>query len=345
MQISEYVSLGHPDKVADYISSYLLDQYIKKDKQIRYAVECQIKGNVVNLAGEITSKAKFTKAQIKKFVQAAVNQIGYTKHYQRKWGKQNTICGADLKVNVYISAQSKDIAQGLYGWGDQGIFFGCAYPREDYEHLEGTQYLSKIIGEELYKENIVGRDIKVLVVKKEGRLAKVIIAAPVMDGKQLYSSKVINDVAKLCNESACPLIINGTGAYIKHGPIADSGTTGRKLAVDFYGGSCKIGGGSPWTKDGTKADLTLNLYARYLALKYLKDNKLDKPVFCDIACSIGRRDIDICIHDDKGGVFKQYTESQSPESLIKLFHLDKPIYAKLCRDGLFSGVDYVNQGK
>ena len=336
MQISEYVSLGHPDKVADYISSYLLDQYIKKDPNTRYAVECQIKGNVVNLAGEITSKAKFTKQQITRFVKMAVNDIGYTKHYQRKWGKSNTICGADLKVNTYIAAQSPDIAQGLDGWGDQGIFFGCAYPRKDYDYMEGTKYLSTVIGEELYKEDIVGKDIKVLVVKKEGRLAKVVIAAPILTLKQLVKSKVLNDVKKICDDAKCPLIINGTGLFHKHGPVADSGTTGRKLAVDFYGGSCRIGGGSPWTKDGTKADLTLNLYARYLALKYLKDNNMDEPIFCDIACAIGRREIDISIHDAKGGVLEQYTETKSPKDLIKFFKLDTPIYADMCKNGLFA---------
>ena len=46
-------------------------------------------------------------------------------------------------------------------------------------------------------------------------------------------------------------------------------TTGRKLAVDFYGGNCVIGGGSPWTKDGTKADLSLNLLARARAVSYI----------------------------------------------------------------------------
>jgi S-adenosylmethionine synthetase len=338
MQISEYVSLGHPDKVADYISSFLLDKYIRKDKNTSFAVECQIKGNVVNLAGEISSKAKFTPKQIKHFVKMAVDQIGYTKHYQRFWGKENTICGADLKVNTNITEQSPDIAQGLDGWGDQGIFFGCAYPRKDYDYLEGTKYLSKIIGEELYKEGIVGKDIKVLVIKKEGRLAKVVIAAPILNGKQLGKSKVLNDVRKICEDADCPLIINGTGLFRKHGPLADSGITVRKLVVDFYGGSCQIGGGSPWTKDGTKADLTLNLYARYLALKFLKDNNLNEPVFCDIACSIGRREIDICLHDAHGVLFKQYKEVKSPKELIKFFKLDTPIYAELCRNGLFSRI-------
>lgn len=339
MQISEYVSLGHSDKMADYISSYLLDRYIQKDPNTRYAVECQIKNNIVNLAGEVSSKARFTKAQIEKFVKKAVREIGYTKEYQKKWGKENTICDKDLKVHIYISKQSADIAQGLAeGWGDQGIFFGCAYPREDYDYLEGTQYLAKIIAQELYNEGKVGKDIKTLVVKKGDRLAKVVIAAPVIYASQVEKSKVLNDVNAICEDANCPLIINGTGSYKKHGPIADSGTTGRKLAVDFYGGSCKIGGGSPWTKDGSKADLTLNLYARYLALQFLKAHNLKEPVFCDIACSIGRAEIDICLHDGKGVIYQEYQEEKSPRELIKFFELDKPIYAELCREGLFSRI-------
>ena len=35
MQITEYVTLGHPDKVADYISSHILDRYMEKDPQTR----------------------------------------------------------------------------------------------------------------------------------------------------------------------------------------------------------------------------------------------------------------------------------------------------------------------
>ena len=97
-------------------------------------------------------------------------------------------------------------------------------------------------------------------------------------------------------------------------------------------------GGSPWTKDGTKADLTLNLYARYLAKQFIKKNNWNVPVFCDIACAIGRRDIEICLHDGQGTIYKRYTERKKPQDLIKKFKLDTPIYAHLCREGLFSGI-------
>lgn len=52
IKFSEFVSLGHPDKIADYISQYLLDRYIEQDPDTRYAVEVQIKGYQVTLGGE-----------------------------------------------------------------------------------------------------------------------------------------------------------------------------------------------------------------------------------------------------------------------------------------------------
>ena len=54
---AEAVSLGHPDKVADYISSYILDRLIEQDPQVKYAVEVLIKDNNVILGGEVTTSA------------------------------------------------------------------------------------------------------------------------------------------------------------------------------------------------------------------------------------------------------------------------------------------------
>lgn len=39
IRTSEFVSIGHPDKVADYISSKLLDAYLASDPDTRFAVE------------------------------------------------------------------------------------------------------------------------------------------------------------------------------------------------------------------------------------------------------------------------------------------------------------------
>lgn len=36
MRTSEYVSLGHPDKIADYISEYILDRILEDIKKARF---------------------------------------------------------------------------------------------------------------------------------------------------------------------------------------------------------------------------------------------------------------------------------------------------------------------
>src|SRR5574344_2795055 len=113
LKTSEWVSTGHPDKMADFISCYLLARYLERDPKTRYAVEVQIKGQHVTLGGEVTSKVNFTEEDIAAFVRAAVNQIGYTASYQNRWGKENTICGDNIVVTSHISLQSTDIAQGV----------------------------------------------------------------------------------------------------------------------------------------------------------------------------------------------------------------------------------------
>src|SRR6266566_9262046 len=56
---SESVTEGHPDKVCDTISDYILDACLEQDPLSRVACETLAKGNLVVLAGEITSNAKF----------------------------------------------------------------------------------------------------------------------------------------------------------------------------------------------------------------------------------------------------------------------------------------------
>lgn len=119
------------------------------------------------------------------------------------------------------------------------------------------------------------------------------------------------------------------------GPIADCGITGRKLAVDFYGGNGRIGGGSPWTKDPSKADLTLNLYARYLAVQFLKENDLDE-VHVSISCKIGQKDVFITYYDKNMNQIVSVNAELSPSKLIDILRLRYPIYKSLCKNGLFS---------
>ena len=69
---SEYVSYGHPDKVADQISDALLDEYLTQDRDTRAGIETMIKDNVVVVGGEVKSKARI---DIEDIVRSAIDSI------------------------------------------------------------------------------------------------------------------------------------------------------------------------------------------------------------------------------------------------------------------------------
>lgn len=184
MQVSEYVSIGHPDKVADYISQYLLDRYIEFDPDTRYAVEVQIKDNFVTLGGEVTSKATFNAEQITDFVREAIREIGYTQDYQSKWGASNSISADDIVVSTHIGQQSSEIAHGVNdeGWGDQGIFFGmCKYDNCDETGMPLDHSVAKRLCHDLFYSGLGGLDIKTQITTEGDGVKQVIVAIPVME--------------------------------------------------------------------------------------------------------------------------------------------------------------------
>ena len=251
---AESVSLGHPDKIADYISCYILDRMIAQDVHVKYATEVMIKDNTIVLGGEVTTSAPL--GDLTDHVKAAIAEIGYDERYASVWGEY-AINPAQIKVINMIGVQSSDIAQGVNqdGWGDQGVFVGYA--------CQG-----------------------------EGKI-----------NRELFLARKLNK--------------NGTGRYTYHSSIADCGITGRKLACDFYSMAAPIGGGSPWTKDASKADLTLNVYARILACENLADND---ECFIYLSSCIGRAELPSgLIKTIKNGIasYRDLWCNQKPSALIK----------------------------
>lgn len=330
---AEAVSLGHPDKTADYISSYILDQMIEQDPKVKYAVEVMIKDNTVILGGEIRGDVSLAKVNF--YVTEALAEIGYDAFYSQRWGK----CAIEpdkIQVINLIGQQSDDINQGVArdAWGDQGVFVGYACKGPD--HISREQYLAKKLCDALYMyalQNIhLGIDIKTQITLNElGGVETAVVAIPMLKDVDLTTFIIMS-----LGEEPENIIVNGTGKYTRHSSIADCGVTGRKLACDFYSAAAPIGGGCPWGKDASKADVTLNLYARKLALEYLQDND---ECFVYLSSCIGRSELpSAVVKTVKRGVQKHsYLRiTQKPAELIAELGLNKPVFAKLCKNGLLS---------
>lgn len=328
---AEAVSLGHPDKICDYISSYILDRMIEQDPSVCYAVEVMLKNNTVILGGEIKGTVDLT--LLEQYILKALAEIGYTEEYARRW-REYAIEPNKLQIINLIGQQSADINLGIchQGWGDQGVFVGYACKGENY--ISRELYLARKLNRALYEHALksadLGLDIKTQITLDDNGAVKTAIAAVPM----LEDIDLSDFVARTLGEKPKNLIINGTGRYTYHASIADCGVTGRKLACDFYATACPIGGGSPWTKDGSKADLTLNLYARKLAVENLRDND---ECFVYLSSCIGRSELpSVVIKTVKNG---QTTERNlscdlKPHDLIAELGLNKPIFTKLCRQGI-----------
>jgi S-adenosylmethionine synthetase len=343
-RFSEYVSPGHPDKVADYISEYILDRYVEQDPNVRYGVEVMVKGLHVYIAGEVTSTVNLERKMLQ-FVKEALNEIGYTMEYAYKWGLDHVINPEGITVHINITSQSPEISQGVDndGWGDQGIFFGYADPDGDEYMMPKSHSLAKSLCYMLYNqaknEGIGGIDIKTEVVldSSNGWIEKIIAAVPCRNDEEYQV--ILESIKDWYNEVEVDIpfypeiILNGTGNYTIHGPIADCGVTGRKLAVDFYGGEFQVGGGSPWTKDVSKADLALNLYARKMAIDFAKE--LKEPVKVSLACCIGKNDVNYSVNTPCGDEIESGKLTLKPNDLKLELGLNKPIYASMCKFGLF----------
>ncbi len=327
---AEAVSLGHPDKISDYISSYILDRMIEQDSSVKYAVEVMIKDNNVILGGEI--KGDVSLENVNEYVISALADIGYTKDYAKIWGEY-AIEPDKIKVTNLIGQQSADINQGVEqdGWGDQGVFVGYACKGDGLINCELflARKLNNVLYEKAKTSTNLGLDIKTQITLNDGQIETAIVAIPMLNDEDLTDL-----IVETLGETPKNIIVNGTGRYTYHSSVADCGITGRKLACDFYSTACPIGGGSPWTKDGSKADLTLNLYARQLAVENLKDND---ECFIYLSSCIGKAELPSgLIKTIKDG--KEENRSlwcnQKPKTLIKYLGLDKPVYAKLCKKGL-----------
>lgn len=328
---AEFVSLGHPDKTADYISSYILDRMIAQDPDVKYAVEVMVKDNIVVLGGEV--KGRVVLADVKEFVKNALRDIGYDEKYAENW-ETNAIDVRKIEVINLIGQQSSDINQGVVanGWGDQGVFVGYACQGSGLINRE--LYLARVLNNALYikarQSKNLGLDIKTqITLSDDGQIETAVVAIPMLESEDLTDF-----ITETLGEKPNNIIVNGTGCYKLHSSIADCGVTGRKLACDFYSTACPVGGGSPWTKDGSKADVTLNIYARRLALEYLKDND---ECFVYLSSCIGKSDLpSATIKTIKDGktTSKNINVDKKPFELIEELDLNKPVFARLCRNGL-----------
>lgn len=352
---SESVTEGHPDKIADQISDAVLDDLLRQDPNCRVACETLVTTGLVMVAGEITTSGYTDIASI---ARQTIRDIGYN-------NSDYGFAADDVGVIVSIDEQSPDIARGVnkkkkqLGAGDQGLMFGYAI-RETEVLMPLPIILAHRLAQRLAfvrKNNILrylrpdGKTEVAVEYKndKPVRIESIVVAAqhsPQVTARKLREDiikYVIKPVAKKYLDDKTRFFINATGRFVKGGPPADTGLTGRKIIVDTYGGHGAHGGGAFSGKDPTKVDRSASYMARYIAKNIVAAGLADR---CEVqlAYVIGYHQ-PISVYVSGQGTEKVPNEKLekivrkhfplTPTQIIKHLRLKRPIYKKTAAYGHF----------
>ena len=361
---SESVTEGHPDKICDQISDAVLDAILAQDPQGRVACETTACTGLIHVMGEITTTCY---VDIAKIAREVVRDIGYDRG---KYGFDCDTCGvitsideqsADIALGVDKSLESKESADAElgHGAGDQGMMFGYACdetPELMPLPLSLAQKLCKRMAEVRKSGllNYMRPDGKSQVTveydenNRPVRVDTVVISTqhnPDVTLEQIRQD-MIEQVAKvvipanLLDENT-KYYINPTGRFVKGGPAADAGLTGRKIIVDTYGGSAPHGGGCFSGKDPTKVDRSAAYAARYVA-KNIVAAGLARRCQVELAYAIGvAQPVSILVDtfgtgtvgDDKLEAAVRKVFDLRPTAIIRDLDLCKPIYRPLAAYG------------
>ncbi|MEA4994236.1 MAG: methionine adenosyltransferase [Oscillibacter sp.] len=367
---SESVTEGHPDKICDQISDAVLDAILEKDPQGRVACETTACTGLIHVMGEITTSCY---VDIPKIAREVVREIGYDRG---KYGFDCDTCAVitsideqsdDIALGVDKSLESKESGDGELsnGAGDQGMMFGYACDETpelmplplslaqklalrltEVRKSGQLRYLrpdgkSQVTVE--YDENNRPVRVDTVVISTQHdpdtsldtiradmltHVIKAVIPADMLDGDTKY-------------------YVNPTGRFVKGGPAADTGLTGRKISVETYGGSAPHGGGCFSGKDPTKVDRSAAYAARYVA-KNIVAAGLARRCQVELAYAIGvARPVSILVDTFGTGTVGDDVLERAvgkvfdlrPTAIIRDLDLRRPIYRKLAAYGHMGRTD------
>lgn len=292
----ESVTKGHPDRVCDQIADRILHEITSQDPTARVAVEVFGCKGVVTIGGEVTTDAV---VDYEALARETLESVGYD----------------PVEFRLHLNQQSPEISSAVStgGAGDQGIMYGYA-TADTASHLPLGVELARGLTSRLEELRESGElpwlksDGKSQVTICDG-VPEVIVVSTQHDPSVSLEEVRVTLVDRLVHPLTSSLrgngievrpkdrtrlrrailprvLINPAGTWSIGGFHADSGLTGRKLAVDGYGGILPGGGGSTHGKDNSKVDRSATHKAREVAVD-LVGRGLAREALISVAYAIG----------------------------------------------------------
>lgn len=298
IEFYEFVSLYHPDRLCDYLISCLLDYCIRKDKFVEFRLDCTLADNVLNFIGTININYNLTKDELSNLIRKELRNLNLL----------------HKPINLNIQIRNKDTKKRNFD--GTGIYYGfaCIYTPFYIPSNYLTSYLEHQRLESIYKDNYY-------------KSSFIIQDAKITQSVTLLDNKV--DVINSYN-SINHLEVN----YKYKDPSNLMGMSGRKLGIDYYNNLVPNNGGSPWGKDPYNADLILNIYARKLAVSFIRQNRCFGEVKSRLIYLGENRGI-LEFYSSINNLIGLPKKIDLNQTLVENLKLNRPIYKKLCKNGLF----------
>ena len=357
---AESVTAGHPDKLCDQIADTVLDGCLALDRNARVACEVLATQGHIILAGEISTAVM---PDLGKLTREALENAGYNpKDFEIKSLIHPQSPDIEAAVNDPLDAESDPNAIGA---GDQCVVVGYATD-ETPEMLPLPVVLAHRLTSRLTwacindEQKRLGPDGKAMaVVEYEDdipvKVAKIVLSfqhAPEVDPTDLteliWQNVILSALKGMPYDDSLELILNPGGHFVLGGPDADTGLTGRKLAVDAYGPFVPTGGGAFSGKDPTKLDRSGAYMARCVA-KNIVASGIARRCQVTLTYAIGMAkplavEVDtfgtgLLCEDDCLAVAVQTTFDLTPAGIITELDLQRPIYARTAVGGHFGRED------
>ncbi|MEM2138038.1 MAG: methionine adenosyltransferase domain-containing protein [Candidatus Anstonellaceae archaeon] len=306
---SEFKRLGHPDRLADHVASRVGAALLALDSSARFDVQCNVHfgpldglpvsihqpATIVALFGQLSTKIpKATySATFESEVRRIFHEVGY-----------NGSCGSNpenILVLQSFNSQSEDIAAGIekkgkaIGAGDATIANGYANARTENGLFVSHSLVQQLVRtlDAAFCAGVVpgleadGKVQAEVRFDSDGKphAKTIIVAAQHEQGINLRNFR--NNIRELVFSANSVLrdskgsllnlvgrgtriIVNGAGHFVKGGPLADTGVSGRMDTLYVSGGTQPHGGGLFFGRDGSKTDVSCLLSARNIALYFVQ---------------------------------------------------------------------------
>ena len=358
---AESVTAGHPDKLCDQIADTVLDGCLALDRNARVACEVlATKGHII-LAGEISTAVML---DLGKLTREALENAGYNpKDFEIESLIHPQSPDIEAAVNDPLDAESDPNAIGA---GDQCVVVGYATD-ETPEMLPLPVVLAHRLTSRLTwarlndEQKRFGPDGKAMAIveyedERPVRVARIVVSfqhAPGVEPADLseivWRDVILSALKGMPYDDSLELILNPGGHFVLGGPNADTGLTGRKLAVDAYGPFVPTGGGAFSGKDPTKLDRSGAYMARCVA-KNIVASGIAQRCQVTLTYAIGMAkplavEVDtfgtgLLCEDDCLAVAVQTAFDLTPAGIITELDLQRPIYARTAVGGHFGREDF-----